>query len=45
VGDYAGAAAASDKAKMWVIISAVLGVILGIIIVSSISSSGGLYYY
>jgi hypothetical protein len=45
VGDYAGASAAADKAKMWVIISAVLGVILGILIVSSISTSGGLYYY
>lgn len=45
VGDFAGAAEASAKAKMWVIISAVLGVILAIIIVSSLSSSGGLYYY
>ena len=44
VGDYAGAAAASDKAKLWVIVSVVLGVILGILILSSISTTGGYYY-
>ena len=43
VGDYAGAVAASEKAKLWVIVSVVLGVIVGIIIVSSVSTTG--YYY
>lgn len=44
VGDYAGAASASAKAKQWVIVSVVLGFILGAIILSSLSSTGGYYY-
>jgi hypothetical protein len=45
VGDHAGAAAASDKAKLWVIVSVVVGVIVGILVASSISTTGGVYYY
>ena len=34
-GDYAGAQAASSKAKLWCIVSAVLGAIIGIIAVAA----------
>jgi hypothetical protein len=45
VGDYAGALAASQKAKTWVIVTVVLGLIVDIIVIASLSSSGSSYYY
>jgi hypothetical protein len=38
-GDVAGAREASDKAKMWTIISAVIGVLLAVIVIAGTAGS------
>ncbi len=42
-GDVAGATEASNKAKMWKIISAVIGVLVGVIVIATTADNSFTY--